>query len=196
MLFLMKQILIHSWFPPTVRGTHEASTSLDVWTFHSCFLILHCQVSIIDVACFQGCKLGYPTTGEQLIKSCHYLGWWKRWREWFGSPQPWHSVLLSLGQGEPSSRLQMRHLPDQILKILLWLNDVLGPDPIYCSGLHFTPWVLSSLRLSSYIPSKYLYNPVLGDVTMTRVSYWWLSTTILLNFIDLLLSELIHNFLS
>ena len=126
MLFLMKQILIHSWFPPTVRGTHEASTSLDVWTFHSCFLILHCQVSIIDVACFQGylsvcwgsCKLGYPTTGEQLIKSCHYLGWWKRWREWFGPPQPWHSVLLSLGQGEPSSWLQMRHLPDQILKIL------------------------------------------------------------------------------
>ena len=65
-------------------------------------------------------------------------------------------------------------------KYYLWLNDVLGPDPIYCSGLHFTPWVLSSLRLSSYIPSKYLYNPVLGDVTMTRVSYWWLTTTICL----------------
>ena len=27
----MKQILIHSWFPPMVRGTNEAQTSLDVW---------------------------------------------------------------------------------------------------------------------------------------------------------------------
>ena len=159
---------------------------------------------LIDVACFQdylsvcwgSCKLGYPTTGEQLIKTVATWGDEKDGENELVLLSPGTASCLALVRGSLLQDYKWGICLTKYWKYYLWLNDVLGPDPIYCSGLHFTPWVLSSLRLSSYIPSKYLYNPVLGDVTMTRVSYWWLKTTILLNFIDLLLSELIHNFLS
>ena len=59
-------------------------------------------------------KLDFPTRGEKHFNIGYDATWGDdKDGENDGSPQPWRSVLLSLGQGELSSRLQMRNLPDQ-----------------------------------------------------------------------------------
>lgn len=79
-----------------------------------------------------------------------------------GSPQPWHSVLLSLGQGEPSSRLQMRHLPDQTKRYLdfdrlIGISISLALTLLFFQVAAYTLGGLFSDGLSSSFPCKYPY---------------------------------------
>ena len=136
-------------------------------------------------------KMDFPTTGEQLIQVFqYYMGWWQRWREWLALLSPGNSVLLSLGQGEPSSRLQMRHLPDQtFIPKISWLDHLicLAPNPLYMSRLQQCNWVLSSLtgcpqlfpvsvpvQSRTYVMLLWLESPIDGWRQQTYWCFYWL----------------------
>ena len=84
----------HSWFPPMVRGTYEAFTSLDVWAnIH----VYGKQPFVLNVTVlFQICLLPGSSQHKNSsfdrysvafvlstwLSSWVTNGWWTRWRDW------------------------------------------------------------------------------------------------------------------